>query len=99
VDEQSNDGALVFNSLQIGVDAVLLVTFVLEGILGEGLSLATVPVLVEAPLAFFGDVLGPDGGQRSESLCGINVSDNSDGDHGWSFEDGDCLDHFLLVKF
>jgi len=99
VDEQSDDGAFVSNSFQIGVDGVLLVTLVLEGVLGEGLSLAAIPIFIEAPLAFFRDVLGPDSGQRSESLRSIDVSDNSDGDHGWCFKDSDGLDHFLLVKF
>ena len=33
-----------------------------------------------------------------KSSWGLNISDNSDNDHLWAFDDGDGFDDFLLVK-
>ena len=36
------------------------------------------PVLVEATLALFGKMLGPDGGEGAETAGGLDVADNAD---------------------
>lgn len=70
---------------------------VLLGVLGESLLLGTVPVLVEAALQFIAKVLGPDGSQRTKTARSLDVTDNTDNDHGRSLDDANGLDDFLLV--
>jgi hypothetical protein len=42
-------------------------------------------------------VLGPDGGQRSETTGSLDVTDNTDDDHRRGLDDGNGLDDFSLV--
>jgi len=67
-------------------------------VLGEGLLLGVLPVLIESSDGVFVQLVGPDGGQGSETSWGFDVSDDSDNDHGWGFDDGDSLNDFLLVQ-
>ena len=66
-------------------------------VVDERLLLRGVPVLVEPALGRIGQVLRPDGGQCAQALRGLDVSDHTDGNHRRSLDDGDGLDHLLLV--
>jgi len=97
VGENSDDSAVLSDPLQLSGDGSSRGLGVLLGVLGEGLLLGSVPVLVEPPLELIGKVLGPDGGEGSESSRGLDVTDDTDDDHGGSLDDGDGLNNLSLV--
>ena len=66
-------------------------------VLGESLLLGTVPVLVEATEDLIGKVVGPDGGQSTETSRGLNVSNHTDNHHRGSLNNGDSLASLLVV--
>jgi hypothetical protein len=57
------------------------------------------PVLVETTTAFLGQVLGPDIDQSTWAMGCFNVSDGTNNDNWWCFQDGDGFNNFLLVDF
>lgn len=63
VGEDTNDGAVLLDALELAGDGRAAALRVLLGILGESLLLALVPVLVEPALDFVAQVLGPHGGE------------------------------------
>jgi len=67
------------------------------GILGESLLLGVHPVFIESSLELSGQVLGPDGGQGSESSGGFNITNNTANNDGRGFEDGTGFNSFFLV--
>jgi hypothetical protein len=97
VGEDSNDRAVFLDSLKLSGDGGTRVLLVLLGVLGEGLLLGSVPVLVESPLELVRKVLGPNGGERSETSGGLDVTDNTNDDHGRGLDNGDSLDNLSLV--
>ena len=58
-----------------------------------------VPVFVESSLTFFSQMLSPDSLESTKTSWGFNVSNNTDGNHGWCFDDGYSLNDFFLVQF
>jgi hypothetical protein len=44
-------------------------------------------------------MIGPNGGQGSESSWGFDVSDQTDNFEWWGFDDGDGFDCFFLIEF
>lgn len=98
VGDNSDDGTVLLDSFEWDLDVLggILGNSLL--VLGEGLSLGGLPVLVESSQGVFVQLVGPDGGQGSESSWGFDVSDDSDNDDGWGFDDGDGFDDFLLVQ-
>jgi hypothetical protein len=97
VGEDTDDGAVLPDPLELSGDRGTVVLRVLLGVLGEGLLLRPVPVLVEPPLQLVRQVLGPDGGQRPQTSGGLDVSDNTNDDHGRGLDDGGSLDNLSLV--
>jgi len=98
VGEDTDDGAVLGDALEFTGDRRLGSRFgVLLGVLGEGLLLRPVPVAVEATLDFVGKVLGPNGGEGSETAGSFDVTDDTNDDHRRSLDDGGGLDDFLLV--
>jgi hypothetical protein len=97
VGEDSDDGAVLLDALELAGDRLPVVLGVLLGVTGERLSLRYVPVLVEAALELVGEVLGPNGGQSAETAGSLDVADNTDDDHGGSLDDGNGLDNLALV--
>jgi len=93
VADGSDGGAELVDSLLPDILLVLVVD-----VLGEGLLLGSVPVLVEPSLELVGEGVGPDSAQSSKSLYSLDVSNESDNLEWWSFDDGNGLDDFLLVK-
>lgn len=96
VDNDTDNRAVLLDTLELAEDGLGTVG-VLLGVLGESLFLGAVPVLVEATLELLGQVLGPDGGQRAETTRSLDVTDNTNDDHGGSLDDGNGLDNLLLV--
>lgn len=96
--KDSNDGAVLSDSLKISVDGflALLVFLPSGGVLGEGLLLGVHPVLVESSLDLIGDVLSPHGGKSSQSTGSLDVTNKSDNLHGRAFDDGNWLDDVFL---
>jgi hypothetical protein len=97
VGEDTDDGAVLPDPLELSGDRGTVVLRVLLGVLGEGLLLRPVPVLVEPPLQLVRQVLGPDGGQRPQTSGGLDVSDNTNDDHRRGLDDGGSLDNLSLV--
>lgn len=80
VGEDTDDGAVLLDALELAGDASTAVVGVLLGIFGESLLLALVPVLVEATLNLVAQMLGPDGGEGSETTGSLNVAHKTDND-------------------
>jgi len=97
VDDNSDDLAIFLNSVKLALDGLFVVPFL--DVLGEGLLLGVHPVLVQSSLELDGQVLGPNGGQSSETSGGFDVSDHTADNDWWAFKDGTGLDDFLLVQF
>ena len=97
VGQNSDDGTVLPDPLEFTSDRGTVVLRVLLGVLGEGLLLGPVPVLVEPPLELVRQVLGPDGGQRPETSGSLDVSNDTNDDHGGSLDDGGGLDDLTLV--
>lgn len=98
VGDDSDDGAVFLDSLEGDLDVLGRILGNSLLVLGEGLSLGALPVLVESSEGVLVELVGPDGGQGSETSWGFDVSDDSDDDHGWGFDDGDGFDDLLLVQ-
>lgn len=95
--DDTDNRAVLLDSLELLGDGLAVGLGVLGSVLGVSLLLGLVPVLVEASLDLVGEVLGPDGGQGSETARSLDVSDNTDNNHRRSLDDGNGLDDFLLV--
>ena len=63
VGENTDDGAVLLDTLQLAGNGLAGFLCVLLGVLRECLLLRFVPILVEAPLDFVAEMLGPDGGE------------------------------------
>ena len=94
VGNDADDGAELLDPVELVLDVVALV---LLGVLGEGLLLALEPVLVEPAPALVGEVLGEDTGEGPEPTGGLDVSDDTDNDHGGGLDNGDGINNLLLV--
>lgn len=81
VGEDTDDGAVLLDALELAGDGLAVVLGVLLGVLGEGLLLALVPVLVEAALDLVAQVLGPDSGEGAQAAGGLDVANQADSDH------------------
>lgn len=99
VDEQADDGAVLDDLGHLLVDVLALpVAFrVLLGVLGEGLLLALVPVLVEATLQLVVQMLGPNRGQRAQTVRSLHVADETDGNNGRRLNNCNSLHDLLLM--
>lgn len=81
VGEDTDDGAVLLHALEFAGDGGALGLGVLLGVLGEGLLLGLVPVLVEAALDLVAQMLGPDGGERSQTAGSLDVAHKTNNDH------------------
>lgn len=97
VSKDTDNSAVLLDALELGSDFLTTFSAVLLGVLGEGLALRARPVLVEATTDIIGHVLSPDGGDRAKTAGGLDVTNQTNNDHGRSFDDGDSLNDFLLV--
>mmetsp|Transcript_11480 Transcript_11480/g.29051 ORF Transcript_11480/g.29051 Transcript_11480/m.29051 type:complete len:266 (+) Transcript_11480:1804-2601(+) len=97
VGDNTNDGAELLDALELGINVLASVLGVLFGVLGKGLLLGAVPVLVHTTLELFVQMLGKDGSEGTKSLGGLDVSNNTDDDHGRGFDDGNGVNDLALV--
>merc|ERR1719464_1567084 len=98
VDDDPDGGAVLLHLVEVLLDLLLAqIISPLGARLGESLLLRLGPVLVEPPLALLSNVLSPDSLECPHATRSLNVSNNADGDHGGSFDDGDSFDNLLLV--
>ena len=81
VGEDTDDSAVLLDTLQLAGDGLAGLLCVLLGIFREGLLLRLVPILVEASLDFVAQMLGPNGSERSEAARGFNVSNKTNDHH------------------
>jgi hypothetical protein len=81
VGEDTDDGAVLLDALELAGDGGTVVLGVLLGVLGESLLLALVPVLVESALDLVAQMLGPDGGEGSKASGSLDVSYKTNNDH------------------
>jgi len=96
VGNDTNNLAVLDNSFQLLLNWLLGIVVLLV-VLGEGFLLAVVPVLVHSSDECLTQVLGKHSCQGSESSGGLDVSNNTDNNHWWAFQDGDGLNNLLLV--
>ena len=96
VSDNTNNSAELLDALQLGFN-VLGSILVLLGVLGVSLFLGVVPVLVASALEFFTQVLSENSGESAKTVGGLDVSDNTNNDHGRGLNDGNGVDDFLLV--
>lgn len=81
VGEDTDDGAVLLDALELAGDGGTVVLGVLLGVLGESLLLALVPVLVESALKLVAQMLGPNGGEGSQASGSLDVSHKTNNDH------------------
>lgn len=74
VGENTDDGAVLLDTLEFTGDGRARVLGVLLGVLGEGLLLALVPVLVESSLNLVAQVLSPNGGKGTETSGSFDIT-------------------------
>jgi len=96
VSQNADNLAELLDAVELVVKVLWLLSSLL-GILGESLSLGSVPVLVESALDFIRKMTSPDGGQGAKAVWSSNVTDNTDNNHWRGLQDGDGFDGFLLV--
>ena len=96
VGNNTDNVAVLLNTFQLVVN-VLATIFIFLHILCVGLLLALVPVLVASALELFTQVLGEDGGQGAETGRGLNVTNNTNNNHGRGFNNRNSIDNFTLV--
>jgi len=97
VDQNADNSAVLLDALEFAGDRSLIAFGVLLSVPGESLLLALVPVLIEAALDLLAQMLSPDGSQRAETAGSLDVTNNTNADHGRSLNDSDSLNNLLLV--
>lgn len=74
VGKNTDDGAVLLDALELASNGRTRGLRVLLGVLGEGLLLASVPVLVESALDLIAQVLSPNGSKGAETSRGFDVT-------------------------
>ena len=79
--EDTDDGAVLLDTLEVASDALAALLCMLLRVLGERLLLALIPVLVESALEFVGEMLSPDSSQRAEAAGCLDVANEANNHH------------------
>lgn len=96
VGNDTDDGAELGDTFQVSLNVGTSVLVFLS-VTSVGLALGSEPVLVATTLEFITQVLSENSGQGSQTARGLNISDNSNNNHGRSLNDGNGIDDFTLV--
>lgn len=97
VRQNTHNSAVLADALELTGNRLAVVLRVLLSVLGERLLLAAVPVLVEATLNFVREMLGPDSSQRAQTTRSLDVTNNTDHNHGRSLDNGGGFNNLALV--
>jgi hypothetical protein len=97
VGNHTDNGAELSDAVKLVLNILSTILLVLESVLGVSLLLGLVPVLVATTLEFLTQMLRKDSRQSAESVRSLNVSNNTDNDHGRSFNDGNGVNNLTLV--
>ena len=84
--DHSDNGAVLLDAVEVLGDWSVGSLLVSLGILGEGSLLGSGPVLVESSLDILVELLGPDGGEGTESSWGLEVADDTNDLHWWALD-------------
>ena len=95
--KDTDNRAVLLDAFQLGLNSLTLLGGVLLGILGESLALALIPILVEATLNIITHMLSPNGGKGTKTTGSLNITNQTNDNHGGSLNDGDGFNDFLLV--
>ena len=75
VGDNTDNRSILLHLLKLQLDFLLAsISVVLEGILGESLLLALIPVLIESSLNLVAQVLSPDGSKGTETSRSFDVT-------------------------
>ena len=96
VGDDTDSGAILLDAVELtlqvlGVGGVALV------VLGESLLLGSVPVLVESAQALVADEVSPNGGQGTETLRSVDVSNDTNNNHRRALNNGHSLAGLAVV--
>jgi hypothetical protein len=94
----SDDGAVFFDSVKRNINGFFFFRVFLL-VFGEGLLFGGCPVSVESSEGVFVEFLGPNSGEGSKTSGGFDVSDDSDNNHGGTFDNGNGFNNFFFVQF
>jgi len=97
VNDGTNHSAVFLDTRELAVDSPSLIIGKTLGVFAEGLPLGAVPVLVKTTLDFLAQMRSPNGGKGAEALGSLDVTNQTNNDHGGDFKDGDRLQNFTLV--
>ena len=97
VGNHTDNGAELGNAVKFVLNVLSTILLVLECVLGVSLFLGLVPVLVATTLELLTQMLRKDSSQSAESIGSLNVSDNTDNNHGRCLDDGNSVDNLSLV--
>jgi hypothetical protein len=96
VGNNSDDGAIFFNSVQFNVNVSLGFSYVFL-VFSESLLLRIAPVLIESSQSVSIQLISPNSGQSSQSSGSFNVSNQTNNNHRGSFNNSNSFDDFLFV--
>ena len=97
VGEDTDDSAVLADTLEFTGNGLAAILSMLLRVASESLLLRPVPVLVEATLDFIRQMRSPDSGECAQATGSLDISNNTDDDHGRGLDHGNSLDNLALV--
>merc|ERR1711881_185106 len=98
VSDQSNNRAILLQLSQFSF-STLLIFIPLLSILSKRLLLRRTPVLIKSSLTLIRNMFTPDGFKSSQASWSFNISNNTNTNHWWCFQNSNRFNNFFLVKF
>lgn len=95
--EDTDDGRVLANTLELAGDGLATILGVLLGVASKCLLLRAVPVLVEPTLEFVREVGSPDSGKGAKTTGSLNVADDTNDNQRRSLDDRDGFNDLALV--
>merc|ERR1711936_83045 len=98
VSDQSDNWAVFLQFSQFSFSTFLIFIPLLR-VLSESLLLRRSPVLIKSSLALVRNMFTPDGFKSSQASWSFNISNNTNTNHWWCFQNSHRFNNFFLVKF